>query len=175
MKTFEDLKEDLIEHPGDYNFDEDDLDEVIDLFEQYDLNESDFTNHYDRDFDEDDLVDFLSTYMTEIDTDDIGLYNDYIDDNNYEEHLYYMNELDDLLSGYSPTEIIDMVMSNDDFSTRDEYFYFNGNGNLVSSDSVEEVADDVIGLNVFIKWIIEKDFSEFLDDIVFDVLKALYE
>ena len=175
MKTFEDLKEDLIEHPGDYNFDEDDLGEVIDLFEQYDLNESDFTNHYDRNFDEDDLVDFLSTYMTEIDTDDISLYNDYIDDNNYEEHLYYMNKLDDLLSGYSPTEIIDMVMSNDDFSTRDEYFYFNGNGNLVSSDSVEEVADDVIGLNVFIKWIIEKDFSEFLDDIVFDVLKALYE
>ena len=175
MKTFEDLKEDLIEHPGDYNFDEDDLGEVIDLFEQYDLNESDFTNHYDRNFDEDDLVDFLSTYMTEIDTDDISLYNDYIDDNNYEEHLYYMNKLDDLLSGYSPTEIIDMAMSNDDFSTRDEYFYFNGNGNLVSSDSVEEVADDVIGLNVFIKWIIEKDFSEFLDDIVFDVLKALYE
>lgn len=175
MKTFEDLKEDLIEHPGDYNFDEDDLQEVIDLFEQYDLDESDFTNHYDRDFDEDNLVDFLSTYMTEIDTDDIGLYNDYIDDNNYEERLYYMNELDDLLSNYSPTEIIDMTISNNDFSTSDDYFYFDGRDDLVSSNSVEEVVDDVIGLDEFKKWIIENKYPEFLDDIVFDVLKALYE
>lgn len=175
MKTFEELKKDLLANPDNYDFDEDELDEVIDLFEQHDLDETDFTKSYYADFDKDNLVDFLSTYMQDIDTNDIDLYNEYIEENRYEEYLYSMNDLDDSLADYSPTEIIEMALGNNDFSISDEYYYFNSRGDLVSSNSVEDVADDVIGLNLFSEWIIENKYPELLDDIVLNVLRALYE
>lgn len=174
MKTFEDLKKDLLANPDNYDFDEDELDEVIDLFEQHDLDETDFTKSYYADFDKDNLVEFLSTYMQDIDTNDIDLYNEYIEENSYEEYLYYMSELDDTLANYSPTEIIEAVSDNN-FSLSDEYYYFNGRDDLVSSNSVEDVADDVIGLDLFSEWLIENKYPELLDDIVLNVLRALYE
>jgi hypothetical protein len=64
-------------------------------------------------------------------------WNGYLNDDRY----YYMEELDDLLCGKSPLEILEMA--NDDFNTNDNYFRFTCYG-LESAD--------------------EKDYSGYLDD-----------
>lgn len=64
-------------------------------------------------------------------------YNGYLDD----DRLYPMYELDMMLEGKTPTEIIDLV--NDDFSTNDEYFYYDIYG-LKSTDDREGHYEDFL-------------------------------
>lgn len=68
---------------------------------------------------------------------ELDSWNGYLNDDRY----YCMEELDDLLYGKSPLEILEMA--NDDFSTNDYYFRFTIYG-LESAD--------------------EKDYSGYLDD-----------
>lgn len=54
--------------------------------------------------------------------------------------VYEARELDEVLSGKSPTEII-MMTKGDDFSLKDPYFEYDGYGNLVSYSNLEDLLD----------------------------------
>ena len=64
------------------------------------------------------------------DSEKIGLWNDLCDDYAYEERLFDMDDLDDLLGDRKPSELL--TMADDDFSYNDDYFYFDGCGRLCS-------------------------------------------
>lgn len=54
--------------------------------------------------------------------------------------VYEAHELDEVLRGKSPTEII-MMTKGDDFNLKDPYFEFDGYGNLVSYSNLEDLLD----------------------------------
>lgn len=54
--------------------------------------------------------------------------------------IYEAHEFDEVLSGKSPTEII-MMTKGDDFNLNDPYFEFDGYGNLVSYNNLEDLLD----------------------------------
>lgn len=60
----------------------------------------------------------------------IQLWNDLCDDYAYEERLYNMDELDELLGEKKPSELLRMV--GDGFSYDDDYFYFDAYGYICS-------------------------------------------
>ena len=70
----------------------------------------------------------------------IALLNEYLYDVNYSDNaLFPMDEIDEILSGNTPEEIIRLAFyggrygfPQDNFNPNDEYFSFNGYGNLVS-------------------------------------------
>lgn len=65
----------------------------------------------------------------------IQLWNDLCDDHAYEERLYDMDDLDELLGDRKPSELLTMVDS--EFSYYDDYFYFDGYGRLCSVKYLE--------------------------------------
>ena len=65
----------------------------------------------------------------------IELWNGLCDDYSYEERLFNMDDLDDLLGDRKPSELLTMV--NDDFNYNDDYFYFDGYGRLCSVNYLE--------------------------------------
>ena len=69
------------------------------------------------------------------DAEKVQLWNDLCDDYAYEETLFNMDELDDLLGNKKPSELLSMV--DDDFSYNDDYFYFDGYGRLCSVKYLE--------------------------------------
>ena len=59
---------------------------------------------------------------------DLDSYDGFLEDN----RVYSMDELDELLEGYKPSDIIRMV--DNDFNYFDNYFYYDGCGRLCSTD-----------------------------------------
>lgn len=153
MKTIEQLRELLQAKPGDYEFDEIDLDAIIDDYDNADL---DFEEMVNSGLTPEEYV--LENY--DFDLDDINDYNEYIDDNSYEEHLYDMDELDDILYNYSPSELLEMAES--DFSIRDNYFYINGKGDLCSLDYVDDAIDNIIGTRTYKEFLMNKYHDELI-------------
>ena len=73
----------------------------------------------------------------------VGIIIDYCNDNFYE-HPEYMSSFDELMEGLSPTEIVDRI--GNDFRTGDEYFWFDGYGNVHSGcawDVINQFGDDI--------------------------------
>ena len=69
------------------------------------------------------------------------LWNEYCYDNRYDEDvLHDMDELDEALSTFSPTEIIDFV-EGENFDTCDDWFTFDGYGSLKSYRYADEIID----------------------------------
>ena len=66
---------------------------------------------------------------------DLDSYDGFLDDS----RVYSMDELDELLGGYKPSEIIRMVDSA--FNYFDNYFYYDGCGRLCSTDEKEYFND----------------------------------
>lgn len=69
----------------------------------------------------------------------------------FEDDIYYdMGSFDDFMSNYTPTEIAQMICFGDDFDANDDFFRFNGYGNLESADwpdveaEAEDLVDDII-------------------------------
>lgn len=80
----------------------------------------------------------------------VSVYNEYCEAiNNYEERIYPMDEIDDLLCGLKPSEVLNAV--SDDFHLNDKYFKDSIYG-LESSDYPE---DD---------WIDKEEIAEYVDD-----------
>ena len=78
---------------------------------------------------------FKELFNSCYDSEKIKLWNDLCDDYAYEERLYNMDDLDDLLGDRKPSELLTMV--DDDFSYNDDYFYFDGYGRLCSVKYLE--------------------------------------
>jgi hypothetical protein len=54
-----------------------------------------------------------------------------------DDRCYSMDEIDEILGDIKPSELLNMVSS--DFDFNDDYFYFNGYGNLKSCDDKADV------------------------------------
>ena len=78
---------------------------------------------------------FEKIFETLDDSEKVELWNVLCDEYRYEETLFSMDELDDLLGGKKPSELLTMV--DDDFNYNDDYFYFDGYGRLCSVNYLE--------------------------------------
>jgi len=87
------------------------------------------------------LYDEILNVLSNLNTGDLlAVHNKYCEDTNqWDSQIYGMNEFDDELQGYTPTDIALMIV-NGSFSPYSEYFTFNGEGNLESfgSEDIEE-------------------------------------
>ena len=94
------------------------------------------------------------------DSDKVSAWNEYCDKSNYTDDIIFsMWDFDDLMSGRKPSEILDLVGSN--FSAHDEYFAFDGYGNLISGDSPDDF--DFYDEDAVIDRIIKDGASDFPD------------
>ena len=78
---------------------------------------------------------FEKIFETLDDSEKVELWNVLCGEYCYEETLFSMDELDDLLGGKKPSELLTMV--DDDFNYNDDYFYFDGYGRLCSVNYLE--------------------------------------
>ena len=77
------------------------------------------------------LVDYINSMKTDKIVD---LHNRYCEAAGYEDdRVYSMYELDELLEGRTPTDILSMGFYGD-FHPQHDFFWFNGYGNLESAD-----------------------------------------
>ena len=111
---------------------------------------------------------FVKMLCDEITVDDemLSEYMSYLAENGYE---YYYSDLDEMLCGMNPTEVAKAVYFGDIKSWNDDYFYFNGYGNIASISEYElkkQCAND----NDFMQWYITENM---LDD--FDVDEIVSE
>ena len=88
----------------------------------------------------------IKEYLLNECDDIVMIHNEYCDANNDPDaRIYTMDELDDMLYGKTPTQIL-MMMHFGNFNPMDEYFRFDGYGNLESTDFPETwiCLDDII-------------------------------
>lgn len=94
----------------------------------------------------------IRNYVEQLNGDDLTYLLQHMNgyDGCFEEAIYYdMNELDEFLSGRTPLEIAQMIFFGD-FNPNDDYFRFNGHGDLESADwqdivsDAEDLVDDII-------------------------------
>ena len=115
---------------------------------------------------------------------ELDSWNGYLNDNRY----YSMDELNELFNGSKPIEILNRAFFGRDddnwhtdehgqkhygeFNPNREYFYFNGYGNLVSSDykDYSYLLDDY-----FIDSLLEKYESLYLDDSIIEIIEGAEE
>lgn len=113
-------------------------------------------------------LDTVSDVFEELSDDEkIEIIFDYLDEQGGE-RPFSMDEFDDEMGGFTPSDIAMRITG--DFSIHDEYFWFDGYGNVESGDSydvIDKFADDVS-----IDWLKENfnrytafnDFADELDD-----------
>jgi hypothetical protein len=115
---------------------------------------------------------------------ELDSYNGYLNDNRY----YSMDELNEFFNGFEPIEILNRAyFGRDDdsyitdaagnkqyneFNPNREYFYFNGYGNLVSSDykDYSYLLDDY-----FINSLLENYESLYIDDSIIEIIEGAEE
>ena len=84
----------------------------------------------------------------------IAIHNEYKKNvNGWDDLIYCMGELDEVLDGYTPSEILYKMWCGD-FKPCDEYFFFNGYANLKSANYafempiyMSEIADFILENN----------------------------
>ena len=82
------------------------------------------------------LVDYINDMS---DDEMIELHNNYCDaTNNADNRIYSVYELDELLEGRTPTDILSMGFYGD-FRPQHDFFWFNGYGNLESADNITDM------------------------------------
>ena len=82
------------------------------------------------------LVDYINGMGIE---EKIALHNTYCDAANcMDDRIYSMYELDELLEGRTPTDILSMGFYGD-FRPQHDFFWFNGYGNLESADYIADM------------------------------------
>lgn len=67
----------------------------------------------------------------------ISLWNDMCNDKCNTHYIYDMEEFDSIMSDYTPTEIVRLIMNNTDFDADKDYFSFS-NGDIETFELVEE-------------------------------------
>lgn len=69
----------------------------------------------------------------------LTVWNEYCDeDNMFDDHIYWNDEFNEVFQNRFPEDIA-QVICNGEFSINDEYFTFNGYGNLKSSSNVNNL------------------------------------
>ena len=92
----------------------------------------------------------------------VGIHNEYCDKVNYvDDRIYAMDELNELYSDKAPLTIL-LDAYNGAFNPNDDWFRWNGYGNLESTD---RPVDDWIEIDDIADYIIENDDALYNDDI----------
>lgn len=92
----------------------------------------------------------------------LELHNDYCDHNSYyDDHIYYMSDLNELLYGKAPSEIIDLA---GDINTNDDYLQYTIYG-VQSFDRISDYVD----LDALADYIIDED-EDLNDDELREIL-----
>ena len=82
------------------------------------------------------LVDYINDMKTE---EIVELHNSYCEAAGYEDdRIYSMYELDEILEGRTPTDILSIGFYGD-FRPHHDFFWFNGYGNLKTADYVTDM------------------------------------
>lgn len=68
-----------------------------------------------------------------------ALWNEYQGEN-YDDCIYYMEELDEICESMNPTDLANKIFYGD-FNPNDTYFIFDGYANLESSDNLDDLID----------------------------------
>ena len=110
--------------------------------------------------------------LSEIDESCIGTYNEYLSDNCYEEFLPFDEET---LKDYFCDRPLDLAKAIyfGDVCWSDEYFRFNGVGNIETFSDyriVKEMKEDT----GFLKWVLEDNYIELYEDMD-EVIEKAYE
>lgn len=87
-------------------------------------------------------IDEISTVIDDMyDNDIASIWNDYCDEVNYGDHrVYCMDELDELLYGMRPTDILSLG-ANSTIYWSDDWFTFDGYGNIETASHILNVVD----------------------------------
>ena len=103
-------------------------------------------------------IEEIKDYLEDLSENDLAqLWNTYCENvNYYDDTIYDMDELDELLSGDSPSELATKIYYGE-FCPNDHYFTFNGCGNLESG-----YADELISIEDMARYILENE--DYLDD-----------
>ena len=105
--------------------------------------------------------DAIRSYIQNLEGDDIAdiMLNITSYDGTFEEQAWYdMEDLDDILSGRTPTEIVDMVGG--DFSSNDDYFRFTAYGLLESGNDYMREHEALDYMEEVIDWCIDSSVGE---------------
>ena len=82
------------------------------------------------------IVDYINDMKTE---EIVELHNSYCEAAGYEDdRIYSMYEIDEILEGRTPTDILSMGFYGD-FRPQHDFFWFNGYGNLKSADYITDM------------------------------------
>ena len=91
--------------------------------------------------------------------------------------LYNMDDFDEMMEGYTPTELAERIFFGD-FDINHDYFYFNGYANLVSiceyemSDHFEVIIDEIVDSMLYHYTDLYIDNEE-LDDLINEYLEEM--
>lgn len=81
----------------------------------------------------------------------IHIYNNYcIATDNYDDKIYLMNEFDERMESFTPWEVARLCFDGD-FRPCDNYFYFNGYGNIMSFDFIDQANINIERIAEYIK------------------------
>lgn len=92
----------------------------------------------------------------------------FLSENYPDDDPFPMEELNDILSDKSPSELINMAFHGYQygcnhtlsFNPNDDYFVFNGYGNLVSIPDLDEYLEDIIDESEFKSWCEDQGYFE---------------
>ena len=90
----------------------------------------------------------------------VSLWNDYCEANNYYDDMIEYNDIDELLYGCTPSEVLDRIDKN--YSQYDEYCSWDGYGELCSFNDIDDSDFDI---DVLASWIYDnEDACGYLDE-----------
>ena len=90
-----------------------------------------------------------------------------------DDRCYSMDEIDEILGDRKPSELLNMVSS--DFNYNDDYFYFDGYGNLESCDDKEDHYLDVFTHEEILDTYLDKYYHCDLSNADLEELADIYD
>lgn len=118
-----------------------------------------------REITEAEIIEAYIDEELEVSIDLLADYNEYLSENGYET---YFTDLDEVLAGCTPLEIIQKTYFGN-FNYSDDYFKFNGYANI-DSFTESQIVDGMKSDREFLRWYVEENC--FLDD---DEMQAAIE
>lgn len=102
--------------------------------------------------------------ITELDdSDKVGLWNDYCENNRYCDDYIEWNDIDELLCGLKPSEIINRV-DMENYREYDRFCAYDGSGELYSFDYADD-EDSPFDLSLLAQWVYDnEDACGYLDE-----------
>ena len=101
-------------------------------------------------------IDSIIEIIKNSDNDDlVDINNGYQDEVNGDNYIYGMDEFNDIMSSYSPLDLAFRVFYGGDFNPNHKYFWYNGYGNLCSSDYASD-CPYICGSEIA-EWCVEHD------------------